>query len=167
MPIFDYLLKQKAQGKKWRDIPAKAKNVYVPLLNAFISEISRSNSTYTGIPRKMVEYLLGEFDFYKVISVDNKKVTKIQAYNLRGSLNQRSNRCNPQMFVPVSALPTRIVSFNFKPNSSDTVELYMDRGWQFSFRIHNASSYVEPSLKFDIQIIGMPETIISFNCLWS
>ncbi|WP_279526594.1 HaeIII family restriction endonuclease [Mesocricetibacter intestinalis] len=30
--------------------------------------------------------------------------------------------------------------------------------------MHNASTKVESSLKFDIQIIGMPTTIISINC---
>lgn len=45
--------------------------------------------------------------------------------------------------------------------------LYLDRGWQFGFRIiHNASTKVETSLKFDIQIIGMPTTIISIDCKW-
>ncbi|MEG2575602.1 MAG: HaeIII family restriction endonuclease [Christensenella sp.] len=43
----------------------------------------------------------------------------------------------------------------------------MDGGWQFSFRIHNAATLVEPSLKFDVQIIGMPVTIISINCTWN
>lgn len=38
--------------------------------------------------------------------------------------------------------------------------------WQFSFRIHNASTKVETSLKFDIQIIGMPTTIVSIDCRW-
>ena len=42
----------------------------------------------------------------------------------------------------------------------------MDGGWQFNFRIHNASTKVETSLKFDIQIVGMPATIISINCSW-
>lgn len=42
----------------------------------------------------------------------------------------------------------------------------MDGGWQFSFRIHNASTIVEPSLKFDIQIIGMPVTILTINSTW-
>ena len=44
--------------------------------------------------------------------------------------------------------------------------MFMDEGWQFSFRIHNASTKVEPSLKFDVQIVGMPTTIISINCMW-
>ena len=43
----------------------------------------------------------------------------------------------------------------------------MDEGWQFSFRIHNASTYVENSLKFDIQIVGMPASIISIDCMWT
>ena len=42
-----------------------------------------------------------------------------------------------------------------------------DNGWQFSFRIHNASTFVEPSLKFDIQLIGIPiEVDVKFNCKW-
>ena len=119
-----------------------------------------------SVPRKMVEYLLGEFDFYKVISIDSKRITQIQSYNLHGKLNQSTKTITPKIKVPVVLLPTRVVSFDFKPNSSNTVELYMDGGWQFNFRIHNASTKVETSLKFDIQIIGMPTTIISINCSW-
>ncbi len=39
-----------------------------------------------------------------------------------------------------------------------------DQGWQLSFRIHNASTMVEPSLKFDINIIGLPR-VISRNAI--
>ena len=60
-----------------------------------------------------------------------------------------------------------IVNLDFKPGSTNTVELYMDGGWQFSFRIHNAATKVETSLKFDIQIVGMPTTIISIDCRWN
>ena len=34
--------------------------------------------------------------------------------------------------------------------------MVLDAGWQLSFRIHNATSRIERSLKFDIQIIGQP-----------
>lgn len=166
-PIFDYLINEKRNGKKWSELPDKENDVYIPLLNAFVAEVSKANATHCDVPEKMVEYLLGEFDFYKVISIDNKKVTQIQTYNLRGTLNQPGKRSTPKILVPISALPTRIVSLDFKPGSNNTVELYMDGGWQFSFRIHNASTLVEPSLKFDIQIIGMPATIISINCTWN
>lgn len=165
-PIFSMLEDEKSKGTRWNNLPNKENDVYIPLLRAFIDEINRSNNNYNGIPQKMVEYLLGEFDFYKIISIDHQRMAQIQAFNLRGKLNKESSEKAPEIIVPVSSLPTRIVSLDFKPNSSNTVELYMDGGWQFSFRIHNAATLVEPSLKFDVQIIGMPATIITINCTW-
>ncbi|MCX4312930.1 MAG: HaeIII family restriction endonuclease [Clostridia bacterium] len=166
-PIFNYLKEQKDSHKNWSDLPHKDSDVYVPLLQAFMNEIRSSNGLNSEVPQKMVEYLLGEFDFYKVISIDTKRITQIQTYNLHGTLNQASKQAKPKIEVPTAYLPTRIVSLDFKPNSTNTVELYMDGGWQFSFRIHNASTKVETSLKFDIQIVGMPTTIISINCKWN
>lgn len=165
-PIFDYLAIQKSDKKNWSDLPAKDTTVYVPLLQAFIDELNRSNTIDSSVPQKMVEYLLGEFDFYKVISIDSKRITRIQSYNMHGQLNQASRTIMPQIQIPVASLPTRIVKLEFKPNSTNTVELYMDGGWQFSFRIHNAATKVETSLKFDIQIVGMPTTILTVNCNW-
>ncbi len=40
-----------------------------------------------------------------------------------------------------------------------TLEMYFDPSWSVSFRIHNASTAVEPSLKFDINLIGFPSHI--------
>ncbi|MCR5020134.1 MAG: HaeIII family restriction endonuclease [Ruminococcus sp.] len=34
-----------------------------------------------------------------------------------------------------------------------------------SFRKHNTSTLVEPSLKFDIQFLGVPANIITINCM--
>ena len=166
-PIFDYLTEKKDDNKKWNELPSKDNTVYVPLLQAFMDELNRSNALDSSVPQKMVEYLLGEFDFYKVISIDSKRITRIQSYNMHGQLNRASKTIKPQIHIPVSCLPTRIVNLEFKPNSTNTVELYMDGGWQFSFRIHNAATNVETSLKFDIQIVGMPTTIITINCSWN
>lgn len=166
-PVFDYLNAQKNGKKAWHDLPSKDQTVYIPLLQAFIREVLHSNALDPSVPQKMVEYLLGEFDFYKVISIDSKRITKIQTYNLHGTLNRSSKTVAPKIKVPLALLPKRIVSLELKPKSSNTVELYMDSGWQFSFRIHNASTKVELSLKFDIQIVGMPTTIISIDCRWN
>ena len=166
-PIFDYLTEKKADNKKWNELPSKDTTVYVPLLQAFMDELNHSNALDSSVPQKMVEYLLGEFDFYKVISIDSKRITRIQSYNMHGQLNRASKTIKPQIHIPVACLPTRIVNLKFKPNSTNTVELYMDGGWQFSFRIHNAATKVETSLKFDIQIVGMPTTIITINCSWN
>ena len=165
-PIFTYLTSEKASERKWSELPAKERDIYMPLLQAFVNEIKRSYDLHGGIiARKMVEYLLGQFDFYKVISIDNQRTTQIQTFNLRGTLNKAGNK-RSLTTVPIAALPTRIVNAEFKPGSTNTIELYLDNGWQFGFRIHNASTYVETSLKFDIQIIGMPATIILIDCKW-
>lgn len=66
-PIFTYLEEEKKKRSKWSDLPDKENDVYIPLLQAFVDELQRSNYANPDIPKKMVEYLLGEFDFYKVI----------------------------------------------------------------------------------------------------
>lgn len=165
-PIFEYLQKQKVKGKAWSELTDKAGDVYIPLLKAFIEELRNAYTNHKELPQKMVEYLLGEYDFYKIISIDNKRLTQINSFNLHGTLNKNGKRSEATFKIPKVLLPTRIVSLDFKPGSDNTVELYMDGGWQFSFRIHNASTMVESSLKFDIQIIGMPTTIVTINCRW-
>ena len=165
-PVFNFLEEARTKQIAWKDLSDKENDVYIPLLNAFLEEIKRSDDAQEHVPRKMVEYLLGKYDFYKVISVDNLKITQILTFNLRGTLNKNSASKRPEYHIPVAALPTRIVWSGFKPGSKNTVEIYMDGGWQFSFRIHNASTIVEPSLKFDIQIIGMPTTIVAINSIW-
>lgn len=165
-PIFDFLEDCRKKKIAWHDMKNKDEKVYLPLLKAFKNEIESAYNSDKTIPRKLVEYLLGNYDFYKVISIDSKQMTQIQTYNLHGTLNKPSKTIKPKKIVPSVVLPTRIVSFDFKPASTNTVELYLDEGWQFSFRIHNASTIAEPSLKFDIQIVGMPTTIITINSFW-
>lgn len=167
MPVFDYLAKEKNNGTKFNELPNKENDVYVPILKAFIEEINSQYQHHKEIPSKLVEYLLGKFDFYKVISLDSKRLTTIQGFNLHGTLNQDGvTDLKPTIEVPLVSLPTRIVKLDFVPGSTNKVELYMDEGWQFTFRIHNAATKVEPSLKFDIQIVGMPTAIITINCIW-
>ena len=165
-PIFELLDAEQQQGKKWKEMENKTDEVYVPLLNAFKREILRQNKSYKDLPRLLVQYLLGMFDFYKIISLDKEKITRLQCFNLRGTLNRQGKKRKSSMRIMPSLLPTRIIAFDFKENSKTTLELYLDRGWQFSFRIHNASTYVEPSLKFDINLVGMPCTIITIDAIW-
>ena len=114
----------------------------------------------------MVEYLIGKYDFYKAVGRTSKKLTQIQPFNFRGMLNKSSLNQKPKLIIPMSTLPKRIIAADFKPDSNNTVEIFMDEGWQFSFRIHNASTKVETSLKFGIQIVGMPSTIICIDYMW-
>lgn len=165
-PIFNRLKADKAAGKKWSDLPDKDSAVYVPLLNAFMEEIKRTNAADPSMPQKMVEYLIGTKDYYKVVSRDGKKLTVVHTFNMHGSLNKPSKAEASQITVPVVQLPTELVAIKFKSNSTNTVEMYLNNGWQLSFRIHNASTKVEPSLKFDVQFIGMPVSILNFECKW-
>lgn len=165
-PIFAYLIQEKNKNTLFDNLPNKENDVYIPLLKAFINEINLQKQTHSDLPSRLVEYLLGKYDFYKVISLDKQRMTQIQSYNLHGTLSQDSTYQKTSIKIPTVLLPTRIVSLDFAPNKANTAELYMDGCWQFSFRIHNAEKIVTPTLKFDIQIVGMPTTIVTINCLW-
>ena len=165
-PIFDFLEEEKEKKTLWKEIVNKNEDVYFPLLEAFKIEILDQNRKNIKLLENMLKYLLGKFDFYKVISIDNKKVTRVQSYNLYGTLNQDGVHEKRKIEIPIIILPTRIVSLDFKPNSLTTLELYLNNGCQFTFRIHNAEKEVKPSLKFDIQIVGMPTSIISIDSKW-
>ncbi len=166
-PIFDFLENEKAKGTYFRDLESKEDDVYVPLLNAFLNEIESQVKRDSEIPRKLVEYLLSKYDFYKVISLDQKRLTTIQSFNMYGTLNQASRVAEPSIIVPTIKLPENILYIGFKPKSKTTVIMSMDNGWQFSFRLHNAKDVVETSLKFDVQIDGMPADVnLKYNCKW-
>lgn len=165
--VFEYLDKEQAKGTYFRDLPAKEDDVYMPLLKAFLSEVKRAIQIDSKVPRKMVEYLLSKYDFYKVISLDERRITTIQSFNMYGTLNKASKTMEPAIKVPEMLLPTTLLYADMKPNSKTTVLLCFDNGWQFSFRLHNAKDFVESSLKFDIQIVGLPaEVNIKYNCKW-
>lgn len=49
---------------------------------------------------------------------------------------------------------------------STTIQLVMDNSWIVAFRTHSASTEVEASLKFDIQLTGVPSPIFSNGVGW-
>lgn len=166
-PIFDYLNSEKAKGSYFHSLPNKEDDVYVPILRAFMNEVSQQLETHPEIPRRMVEYLLSKYDFYKVISIDSRRLTTIQSFNMYGTLNQCSRIAAPEIVMPRLQLPTTLLHICFKPESKTTVIMTFDNGWQFSFRIHNAEDKVTASLKFDVQIVGMPTDVnMVLNCAW-
>ncbi|GAA8083677.1 hypothetical protein Neuguinea66_10660 [Helicobacter pylori] len=161
-PLFERLENAKKEGMLWRDFPNKEQEIYAPLLQAFKKEVLRINENKNNkVPQKMVEYLLGKYDFYKAILLEREQKTKLEAYHFNNTLN-RSVKNKPKRIIPLSKLPTRMVYFDFKPKSFNTLELFLNEGWSFSLRIHNASSRVEPSLKFDIKLLSKPESVAVF-----
>ena len=166
-PIFDYLESKQIENTKWSDLPSKDDTIYKPLLVAFINELTKKYSELNDlIPKKLVEYLIGKHDFYKNINLLKKRITQVQPFNFQKTLGKKSKSRKSKILIPVAKFPTRIISIGFKPNSKNTIELFLDEGWQFTFRIHNARTLVESSLKFDIQTIGMPTSIICLEYKW-
>ncbi len=161
-PLFERLENAKKEGMLWRDFPNKEQEIYAPLLQTFKKEVLRIDENKKNkVPQKMVEYLLGKYDFYKAILLEREQKTKLEAYHFNNTLN-RSVKNKPKRIIPLSKLPTRMIYFDFKPKSFNTLELVLDEGWSFSLRIHNASSRVEPSLKFDIKLLSKPESVTVF-----
>lgn len=166
-PIFALLKDEKEKGTRWSEIGNKVQNIYIPLLQAFMDEVNRAYKEDKTVPRKMIEYLIGTEDYYKIVSKDSKRLTIIHTFNIHDTLNKPGEMKISAVTVPIVELPTRMVALEFKPDSKNTVEMYLDNGWQLSFRIHSAKSNVEPSLKFDIQFIGMPASVLSIECKWN
>jgi hypothetical protein len=138
--------------------------VYLPILNAFRKELIRLDKENPNIiAENLVHYLVGNKDFYKVIK--GKKQVEIQAYNLHGSLNLPFENIKPKAKIPRLKLPSRLIEVVYQDNSTNYSLISLNEGWQISFRIHNASSRVEPSLKFDINLVSTPHTLFTNHIL--
>lgn len=159
-PVFDDLkaIREKDKSTKWTSIENMHEVVYKPILDAFRKELLRLDKENPEIvAQNLVHYLIGNKDFYKVIK--GKKQVEVQAYNLNGTLNLPFKDIKPKAKIPRLKLPTRLIEVVYQENSSTTLLVSLNEGWQISFRIHNASSRVEPSLKFDINLIGAPQSL--------
>ncbi|GAA7879648.1 hypothetical protein BTM116_08790 [Helicobacter pylori] len=128
-PLFERLENAKKEGMLWRDFPNKEQEIYAPLLQAFKKEVLRIDENKKNkVPQKMVEYLLGKYDFYKAILLEREQKTKLEAYHFHNTLN-RSVKNKPKRIIPLSKLPTRMIYFDFKPKSFNTLELVLNEGW--------------------------------------
>lgn len=160
--VFEMLenLKKQDKSTKWTSINNMHEVVYLPILNAFRKELLRLDKENPNIvAENLVQYLIGNQDFYKVIK-GNKKV-EIQAYNLKGTLNLPFEKIKPKAKIQKLKLPSRLIEIVYQNDSTTTLLVSLNEGWQISFRIHNASSRVEPSLKFDINLVSAPHTLFT------
>ena len=147
-PIFAGMEKQRRAGKLFRDIPNKSSTLYLPVLTAFEDELQRLCEEHS---RRFIEpvfrYLIGRQDYYKVICRARESI--IIPVNMGGTLTWGAKW----------KIPTRIEQIKRKPRTESTLLVSFAGGWQISFRLHNATSKVEPSLKFDIQFVGMSSNV--------
>ena len=147
-PVFEDLRQKRADGVLFRDIPDKENRYYLPILTAFEDELRNLCENYgQRFVMRLFQYLLGIKDFYKVIK-ENGHVA-ILSCNINGEL----------IWGKEWKVPDRVESITRKRGSVNTITVSFMGGWQLSFRLHNASSRAEPSLKFDIRFIGLPASV--------
>lgn len=165
-PVFNELRDMRAEAVAngsalplWNDIPDKASRYYVPILNAFLTEMRRLAGNHPDIPGKLIEYMLGRYDFYKVITDDRRETTRVEAINIAGTLNRPANGHRSIVDIARLRMPTRFYHMGMVPGSDNKVEIVCDEGWALTMRIHNASSKIEPSLKFDVQLASFPPAL--------
>jgi len=156
--------KSAEEGRRalWSEIPDKEDRCYIPVLKAFMKELRRLDQENPGeIPERLIRYLIGRNDFYKVIMNDKRQFTQIEAININGTLNKAAGSKKALVDVPLMKMPKKFYEIEFKEGSKNTIFVVCDQGWNVSMRIHNASSKVEPSLKFDVQLLAMPSSILT------
>lgn len=160
-PIFNDLEKiRKESGakKKWSELGDYHSSIYIPILKAFTKELENLyKKDSKKVASRLVAYLVGNKDFYKVIK--RKNTVEIYAYNINGTLNLPFKDIFPKYKTPKVPLPTEITNIAFKRGSDTTAIVTMNNEWTLSFRIHNASSKVESSLKFDVTLLSAPKKL--------
>ncbi len=163
VPLFNKLKQIREDSKAtalWSDIIDKSATYYIPLLKSFMDELKRIDKDNPNkIPALLINYLIGKNDFYKVITDDSHKTTRVEAINIAGTLNKQAEGHKSIVSIEKLKLPSKFYHIDFKDNSDNTIEVVCDEGWSISMRIHNASSRVEPSLKFDVNLISLPSSV--------
>lgn len=165
VPLFEELRRMRDEARAnharacWNELPDKAERYYLPVLRSFMDELNRLATAHDDVPTALVRYLIGRHDFNKVITDDSRRTTRVEAINLGGTLNRPAEDCHSIVDVPTLRLPTCFYHVGMKPNSDNTVIVVCDEGWTISMRIHSASTEIEPSLKFDVNLISLPGSI--------
>ena len=147
-PIFETMAAMRDEEKQFRDIPDKETRFYLPVLAAFHDEFERlCKSRGARFIKPVFQHLVGNQDYYKIVRRRNEVV--IQSFNINGTL-EWGNRWR---------IPQGVEQIRRTPGSNNTLIVTFDGGWRMSFRIHNASAKVEPSLKFDIKFEALPTNV--------
>jgi len=162
--VFSWIKDLKKENEKmtWNDLgETKSLDVYLPILQAFRKELLKLSNAYNDVPSNLLSYLIGRKPFYKIIKDDKNNLVIVKAFNLGGGLNKTVAKIKPKANTEKIKFPTRIIELELKENSNNTLMMVLDVGWQISFRIHSASSLLESSLKFDINLIGNPPILFT------
>jgi hypothetical protein len=152
-PIFQKLKLIRTQSNAtelWENHPETHHEYYKPLLEAFAAEIfnrtSKDALRASEVTAALVDYIIGKYDFYKVIC--RPESVHIEGFNLNGTLSISS--------TPYPAFCIAIDDFD---GGAFSKTIRLQKGMTFDFRIHTASKRVEPSFKFDVRAVGLPSDV--------
>ncbi len=156
-PLFEELKKIRTESDAtalWSDQSEVPNRFYWKVLDAFEAELLRLTAPNapraSEVTRSLISYIIGNHDFYKVISRPDQ--VEIQGFNLNGSLS-----------VPRTRYPEHVIAIDRLDGGQYSKTVRFNRGFTFNFRIHSASSRVEPSLKFAVSAISLPPAEIYTN----
>jgi len=158
-PIFEELAEIRSQSDataRWSDLNRVPERFYWPVLDAFERELIRLTGqgadSAPQVTRNLVAYLVGNRDFYKVIDRSKNDVVELLAFNFNETLSVGKTR-----------FPEHVIGVDRLNGGQFSKTVRLSRGFTFNFRIHSASSRVEPSLKFDITAVSLPPTDVYTN----
>jgi hypothetical protein len=130
-PLFDELdeIRRASNGTAlWSSEADVPRRFYWPILDAWEVELRRAQ------------------DYYKVIGSHRTNLSiNIKGFNFGGTLSGKKAK-----------LPKKLLGVDNENGSKYSKTVRFNGGFSLNFRIHNASSRVEPSLKFDVTALSLP-----------
>jgi hypothetical protein len=151
-PLFDELdaIRLASNGTAlWSAEADVPRRFYWPILDAWEIELRRAlkgASSEGQACAALVRYLFGAQDYYKVIGSHRTNLSvNVKGFNFDGTLSGKKAK-----------LPKKLIGVDNENGSKYSKTVRFNGGFSLNFRIHNASSRVEPSLKFDVTALSLP-----------
>lgn len=140
---------------------------YEPILKSFINELKRLYEfDPKTVAQSLIHYMLGREDFYKIMTEDRGRYNTLEAINTNETLGRASSQGAARVSLRKTEMPSLIHYIGMAEGSDTTALIVLDKGWQISMRLHSAKKTVEPSLKFDVQLVSVPRTLHSQVLYW-
>lgn len=169
-PVFDELERFAATGAHWDSLGLndadKQTRYYRPIIEALIAELLAQSRLDKEMPAKLIRFLVGRQDFYKIIAHAASETTELQTYSFAHTLGYNLQTKQSSTLIKPLPVPSRVISAAFKKDSHNTLIITLDNNWTVSLRLHNASSRVERSLKLDARLISTPPERLIDRLAW-
>ncbi len=118
-------------GMPYEEAEQVAESISMTMSDIFMHELSNIFQTNKNAPSNFVKYIIES--------------------------SERSRQDGLYFgFIKPAQIPTRLIHIGKAFDSCDTVELYLDKGWQFNFQMRCINMECNPTIYMSIQIVGMP-----------